>query len=105
MTGNLADRGVVVLTKADKSELDWWCAHYKGNVAYLATRIKQLVENPEDEQFKEFFYKHFQATVNDFLKSMYPVLDVNTGEMMPWDKTVHYGLASDDEVGPVDGEN
>ena len=97
MSGNLQN-GIVVLSEVDKGELAWWCAHHKGNVAYLATRIKQLVENPDDEKYKEFFYKHFQATVNDFLKSVYPILNPQTKELVTWEESEHYGKASSDEL-------
>ena len=101
MSGNLNSGGVVVITEIDYDggdNLEWYCRHHKGNVAYLATRIQQLVENPDDEDFREFFYKHFQATIYDFLKGVYPVFDPKTKEMIEWKDTEFYGRASDDKV-------
>ena len=98
MSGNLEDGGVVIITENDYDggTLEWYCRHHKGNVAYLATRIQQLVENPDDEKYKAFFYKHFQATIYDFLKAIYPVLNPTTKEMVHWKDTEMYGKASGD---------
>ena len=101
MSGDLKSGGIVVVTEKDYDggdSLEWWCRHHKGNVAYLATRIQQLVENPDDEEYREFFYAHFKRTIHDFLKTIYPVLDPQTKEMVEWKDTDFYGKASDDKV-------
>jgi len=59
--------GIVLLTDNEKSEVEWWARHHKGNVAYLAEKIKELVDNPDDEEIRKFFYSHFKATIDDFL--------------------------------------
>ena len=101
MSGNLREGGIVIVTEKDYDggdNLEWWCRHHKGNVAYLATRIQELVENPDNEEYRDFFYNHFKATVYEFLKSVYPVLDPISKEMIEWEDTVHYGKASSDRV-------
>tara|TARA_A200000159_G_C7224687_1_gene297644 strand:- start:418 stop:639 length:222 start_codon:yes stop_codon:yes gene_type:complete len=60
----------VEISEAEHNEMEWWLRHHKSNVQYLAKRIKKLVEDPEDEDYKEFFYNHFKATVDDFLSTV-----------------------------------
>ena len=60
-----------VVTLAEARDMEWWLRHHKGNVQYLAMRIQQLVDNPDDEEYREFFYSHFSATILDFLKSVH----------------------------------
>ena len=60
----------VELTDGDRKEMKWWLLHHKGSVQYLAKRIKKLVENPDDEEYREFFYNHFSVTIDDFLKGV-----------------------------------
>tara|TARA_B100000287_G_scaffold164220_1_gene154895 strand:- start:4004 stop:4258 length:255 start_codon:yes stop_codon:yes gene_type:complete len=64
--------GIVLLTDNEKSEVEWWARHHKGNVAYLAEKIKELVDNPDDEEIRKFFYSHFKATIDDFLATTHP---------------------------------
>ena len=99
MSGNLTDGGIITITEKDYDggTLDWYCRHHKSNVAYLATRIQQLVENPDDEQFREFFYKHFQTTIHEYLKSVYPVYNPQTKEMIDWEDTTMFGKATSDK--------
>jgi len=35
------DRNRIVLSDSDKSELDWWCRHYKDGVGYLSWRMME----------------------------------------------------------------
>ena len=60
----------VEISEAEYNEMEWWLRHHKSNVQYLAKRIKKLVEDPENEDYKEFFYNHFKATVDDFLNTV-----------------------------------
>ena len=59
----------VKVTETERNEMEWWLRHHKGNVKYLATRIKQLVENPDDEEYRKFFYGHFTSSVDEFLRT------------------------------------
>ena len=72
--------GIVLLTDSEKKELEWWARHHKGNVAYLAARIKELVDNPDDEGIREFFYSHFSKVIDDFIATTHPRWDHNTKE-------------------------
>tara|TARA_B100000941_G_C28166245_1_gene379886 strand:- start:343 stop:597 length:255 start_codon:yes stop_codon:yes gene_type:complete len=72
--------GTILLTDGEKEQLDWWARHHKGNVAYLAERIKRLVDNPDDEEFKEFFYNHFKASIDAFIASTHPRWNPNKKE-------------------------
>jgi len=101
MSGNLKEGGIVAITEKDYDggdTLDWYCRHHKGNVAYLATRIQELVENPDDEKYRDFFYNHFAATIYEYLKSIYPVLNPTTKELIHWEDTPMFGKASSDKM-------
>lgn len=58
------------MTDSERNEMEWWLCHHKGNVHYLATRIKKLVENPDDEAYRAFFYAHFSSSIKDFLNTV-----------------------------------
>lgn len=60
----------VELTDEERKQMKWWLLHHKSNVQYLSKRIKKLVENPDDEEYREFFYNHFSATIDDFLEAV-----------------------------------
>ena len=60
----------VKISEAEYNEMVWWLKHHKGNVQYLAKRIKKLIDEPDNEKYREFFYSHFKATVDDFLESV-----------------------------------
>ena len=60
----------ITITPSEIEDTEWWLRHHKGNVQYLAMRIKRLVENPDDEDYRAFFYGHFSASIKDFLKTV-----------------------------------
>jgi hypothetical protein len=64
---------------------EWWLCHHKGNVRYLCLRIQKLIENPDDEEYREFFHKHFKACLDDFLKSTYPLYHTQRKELLEWE--------------------
>jgi hypothetical protein len=47
----------------------WWVRHHKANVRYLCIRIHQLLDEPDNEEYRKFFFNHFHATLPEFLKS------------------------------------
>jgi hypothetical protein len=79
--------GIVTLSETDKRDLEWWARHHKGNVAYLALRIKKLIAEPDNEEYRKFFYGHFTAVVDEFLKSIHPIMDPKTKEMVEWEES------------------
>ncbi len=53
-------------------ELDdpvWWMRHHKQNVLYLCMRIQKLLDEPDNEEYRQFFHAHFNAVLKDFVKS------------------------------------
>ncbi len=56
-------------TDFELKEPMWWMRHHKGNVLYLALRIKKLIEEPDNEDYEKFFHNHFKAVLPEFLKS------------------------------------
>ena len=59
----------VSVAEHEKEQPLWWLQHHKANVRYLCIRIQKLIEDPEDEEYREFFEKHFKATLPAFLSS------------------------------------
>lgn len=66
-------------------ELDnpsWWLNHHKQNVLYLCMRIQKLLDEPDNQEYRKFFHAHFNAVLNDFVKSAMaqsnPISDENT---------------------------
>jgi hypothetical protein len=49
-------------------EPKWWLNHHKESLSYVCQRIKKLVDNPDDEEYRKFFYSHFSATIDQFLE-------------------------------------
>lgn len=60
----------IEISESERKEMEWWLKHHKGNVMYLAKRIKKLVDEPDNEDYRKFFYSHFKATVDDFLNTV-----------------------------------
>lgn len=60
---------LVEVTENEKGQPLWWLKHHKSNVRYLCIRIQKLIEEPDNEEYREFFHKHFKATLPAFLKS------------------------------------
>jgi hypothetical protein len=59
----------VSVVEYEKGEPLWWLRHHKANVRYLCVRIKKLLDEPDNEEYREFFFNHFEATLPEFLKS------------------------------------
>ena len=60
----------IPITDSERKNMEWWLRHHKSNVHYLAMRIKRLIENPDDEDYRAFFYGHFTSSIDDFLKTV-----------------------------------
>ena len=67
--------GNTLLSDKDRSQLDWWCRHYKDGVAYLTWRLMQYFEakdEGDEEQLKQLegiiraSLPYFWEEVSDF---------------------------------------
>ena len=76
---------IAAVSEKELKQPKWWIRHHKSNVRYLCLRIQKLIENPDDEEYREFFHNHFKACIKDFLKSTYPLYDTRKKEQVEWE--------------------
>ena len=65
----MSDLPAYSVLEYEMNEPAWWLRHHKQNLLYLCMRIQKLIDNPNDEDYKNFFYSHFKSVLPDFIES------------------------------------
>lgn len=53
-------------------DLEWRCTYMQNNARYLLMRIEEMLEAMDngDEEYQDFFRKHFKRVLPDFWKAI-----------------------------------